>query len=180
MRFQFTDTPERYGSVSRFLHWSMALLLIWQLATAVARILVKDSALDEFLWGTHRPVGALLMTLVLIRIAWALTNRRQRPAAVSLMARLGHVGLYALLFFVPAFALLRQYGSGRAFSPFGIPLMPGFEGERIEWMLIPANLFHSWFGWLLFALIAGHIVMVFVHRHRAGDTDVLPRMLGRR
>ncbi|MDX5503091.1 MAG: cytochrome b/b6 domain-containing protein, partial [Halomonas sp.] len=73
-------------------------------------------------------------------------------------------------------ALLRQYGSGRTFEPFGIPLMPGFEGE-IEWMVAPGSLFHGVLGWVLLALIVGHVAMVMWHR-RQGQ-DVLGRMLVR-
>lgn len=77
---------------------------------------------------------------------------------------------------IPSFALLRQHGSGKAFEPFGIPLFPGFSGEKIEWMQAPANLFHGWAGWLLLAMIAGHVIMVIRHRRAAGETNVLPRM----
>ncbi|MFQ3789984.1 hypothetical protein [Halomonas sp. A29] len=34
--------------------------------------------------------------------------------------------------------LLRQYGSGRAFEHFDIPLMAGFEGE-VAWMVASAQ-----------------------------------------
>jgi cytochrome b561 len=47
----------------------------------------------------------------------------------------GHVALYGLMFCVPLFALLRQYGSGRELVVFGMQLMPGFSGEKIEWLL---------------------------------------------
>lgn len=88
---------------------------------------------------------------------------------------------YGLIMLIPTLALLRQYGSGRAFSPFGLPLMPGgFDENKIEWLMAPASLFHGALGWLLLTLIAGHIGMALVHRYRAGDEDVLPRMLGGR
>ncbi|HAM76263.1 MAG TPA: cytochrome B, partial [Alcanivorax sp.] len=64
------------------------------------------------------------------------------------------------------------------FEPFGIPLMGGLGGEEIEWMQVPANLFHGWAGWLLLLMIVGHIVMVARHRKAADQTDVLPRMWG--
>ena len=40
------------------------------------------------------------------------------------------------------------------------------------------NMAHGKFGWLLFALVVGHIVMVVVHRIQGHD--VLYRMIGRR
>lgn len=176
---QLQDSKERYGTISRFLHWSMALAMAWQFATAAARALLEDTAIERFLWGTHKTVGLLLIVLVLVRAAWSLYNRGHQPPSLNVMAQLGHLALYALMVFVPLLALLRQYGSGRSFEPLGLPLMPG-TGQKIEWMMAPANLLHGWLGWLLLALILGHIAMVFVHRRRPQDEDVLARMLGNR
>ncbi len=171
-----SDNTSRYGLVSRVLHWGMALLLLWQFLTVGARVTMEDSAIDEFMWATHRPLGFLLFVLIIIRILWALINRARRPASVSLAARLGHIALYALCALVPALALLRQYGAGRSFEPFGIPVFSGFEGERIQWMVSLGNNFHGTLGWILLTLIIGHIAMTIWHRKRAGQVDVLPRM----
>ncbi len=177
---QILDNPQRYGTVSRLLHWSMAFILAWQFATALSHLLLEDSALDDFFWPTHKPLGLVLITLVVARALWSLHNRGHRPPSLSPMAQLGHLGLYVLMIVVPLLGLLRQYGSGRAFSPFGLPLMPGFEGGAIDWMTTPGNLLHSWLGWALLMMIFGHILMVFVHRRRPRDHDVLARMIGNR
>ncbi|WP_415844325.1 cytochrome b [Stutzerimonas zhaodongensis] len=176
---QLHDTPARYGTVSRFFHWTMAAILAWQFATALSHLLLEDTAIEGFLWSTHKAVGLLLIVLVVLRGLWSLRNRGHRPPSLSPMANLGHLALYLLMIVVPLIGLLRQYGSGRAFEPFGIPLMPGFEGDRIEWMMAPGFL-HSWLGWLLLAMVVGHIAMVFIHRRRPRDEDVLARMLGDR
>ncbi|KAA0010388.1 cytochrome b [Billgrantia pellis] len=167
-----------YGRVARYLHWGMAALFAWQFVSAGAHALLPDSALDEFFWPTHKLTGTLLMWLVIVRLAWALRERHRRPRSLNLAATLGHLALYALMIAVPAVALLRQYGSGRAFSPFGLPLMAGFEGE-IQWMTSLGSLLHGLLGWTLLALVAGHVAMVFMHR-RLGKQDVLVRMVGRR
>ena len=172
------SAPTRYSRVSRYLHWGMALLFVWQFATVGARVLFPESMLDELLWGTHRPLGALLMLLVLVRLVWALLERSSRPPALNAAARFGHLALYALMVVVPLIGLIRQYGSGRAFSPFGIPLMPGFEGDRIEWMTALGSNFHGLLGWTLLVLIVGHAGMAIWHR-RAGDQDALARMAPR-
>ena len=179
-KWQPLDSTARYGTISRFLHWSMALILAWQFATAVAHWVFEDTAIEGFLWGTHKVVGTLLIALIFIRALWSLYNRGHRPPSLNIPAQLGHLTLYALMLIVPLLALVRQYGSGRAFEPLGIPLMPGFEGGSIDWMTEPGNLLHSWLGWLLLVLIVGHVVMVFVHRSRPRDEDVLARMLGNR
>lgn len=176
---QLDDSAQHYGLLSRLLHWSMALLFGWQFFTCVVHLLLEKSSLDAFAWATHKPVGVLLLALLLMRLLWALYNRGRRPAALNAMARLGHLALYALMLLIPLLALLRQYGSGRAFNAFGITLMPGFDGPKLDWLMAPANLLHGNLGWLLLALSVGHVAMAFVHRRQAGDVDVLARMLGR-
>ncbi|CAM3866782.1 cytochrome b [Ectopseudomonas alcaliphila] len=171
------DSAQRYGAVTRLLHWGMAVLLVWQFVTVLAHALLEDSALDKFAWGTHKATGLVLMALVVIRLLWALYNRNRRPAAVSTLARLGHLALYGLMFVIPFIALLRQYGSGREFVAFGMTVMPGFDG-KIEWMIAPASLLHGNLGWLLLFMVIGHAAMAFVHRRQGGE-DVLARMIGR-
>lgn len=167
-------THTRYGRLSRALHWAMAALFAWQFASVGARVLLPDSPLDEFLWATHKPLGALLLMLGLLRLAWALWEHPRRPAALNGAARLGHLALYALMLAIPALALLRQFGSGRAFSPFGLPLMPGFDGE-IEWMTALGSALHGLLGWTLLVLLVGHITMALLHG-RLGGQPVLRRM----
>ena len=177
---QFYDSEQRYGAVSRFLHWSMALILVWQFASALSHWLMEDTEVEQFLFGTHKIVGLLLLILVVARATWSLINRGHRPPSLNAMAQLGHSAMYALMVTIPLIALVRQYGSGREFSPLGIQLMAGFEGGEVGWMTAPANLLHGWLGWALLAMIIGHITMVFIHRRRPADDDVLGRMLGDR
>lgn len=176
---QWTDTTARYGALSRFLHWAMALVLVWQFITALAHLLPGETAVAEWLWGTHKATGFMLMVFVLVRAIWALAQHAHRPPSVERLARLGHLGLYALMLLVPLLALLRQFGSGKSFSPFGLPVMSGFDGNEIVWLIAPANLLHSWLGWALLALIVGHVGMVIAHRRSPSREDVLPRMAGR-
>lgn len=170
------DNRDTYGSVSRWLHWGMAVLLAWQFLSAGSHLLLEDTAVEAFFWPTHKPLGFALFVLIMLRAIWALVHLRERPPSVNRLATFGHVALYLLVIAIPSLALLRQYGSGRAFEPFGIPLMPGFEGDRIDWMMVPANLLHSWLGWLLLVLIVGHIAVAVWHRRTPGQPDVLKRM----
>jgi cytochrome b561 len=163
------DSTSRYGLVSRALHWGMALLFVWQFSGAGARVLLEDTAIESFLWGTHRDVGVLLMTLVVLRALWALANASRRPPAVSVMAKLGHLALYGLMIAVPTIALIRQYGSGRPLEVFGVSLMSG-GGERVEWMINLGGLLHGELGWALLVLVLGHIGMAVLHRRLTGHS----------
>lgn len=174
MALALMDSSTRYGWVSRILHWGMALLFIWQFSGAGARVLLEETAIERFLWGTHREVGVALMALVILRALWAMANASRRPPAVSVMARLGHVALYGLMIAVPSIALIRQYGSGRALDVWGINLMSG-GGERIEWMTNLGGLLHGELGWALLALVVGHIAMAVLHR-RLTNHSIMTRM----
>jgi len=168
------DTSDRYGAVSRALHWGMTLLLAWHFFGASCRLLLgRDAPLAAFVFGgTHRAMGTLLFVLIVLRLLWVFVERRHRPAytqdALGRLARAGHAAMYLLLFIVPMLGLLRQYGSGRGFAPFGVPLMQD-SGVRIPWLMAPANAVHGLLGWLLLLLIAGHVVMALVHHYKLRD-----------
>lgn len=174
------DNKEYYGRVSRWLHWGMALLIVWQFLSAGAHFLLDETAIEKFLWPTHKPVGFAIFVLMIIRVIWALLNLSNRPTAINVLAKVGHIGLYLLMIAVPLVALLRQYGSGRSFEPFGIPVFTGFEGEKISWMTDLGSNFHSTLGWIWLALIVGHIAMAIWHRKNKSQKDIIPRMWGKK
>ena len=84
------DTPSHYGTISRALHWSMAVAIACMYLLAVAW---RVSGHTETLIPVHKALGTLLLILVFARILWAVAAE-QRPRATSLAARLGHLALY--------------------------------------------------------------------------------------
>ena len=156
MSFHWSDSPLRYGLVTRVLHWGMATLLAWQFLGMGVKLTLGRHPLTAFLVGTHKPIGTALMLLILLRGVWGLAQWRRRPphpaTRAGRLASLGHALLYALMLYVPMVALLREFGSGRGFAPWGIPLLPA-TGERIVQLMAPANLSHGLVAWTLLALI---------------------------
>ena len=165
---QLLDTPTRYGTISRFFHWSIGALIIWQILSMAAKnTLGRESALAGFMVGSHASVGFIIFLLVWLRVGWALINRGRRPVhgdgLLGLAARAGHFVLYLLMLFIPTVAVLRAFGGERPFTVFGIQLSAGQpEGQEIEAMTGLAN-FHGEMGWLLAVLILGHIGMAIFH-----------------
>lgn len=177
---RLTDTPLAYGTISRLLHWGMAVLFAWQFTGMALKLaLGRGSQLASFMVGTHGSVGFLLLVLVLLRAAWALAQRPQRPphqsGLIGRLALLGHLALYGLMLIVPTLALLRGFGSGKGVRLFGVQLQQP-TGVETGWMTAPGNLLHGNLAWVLLALIAGHVAMVAVHRYLWRD-DVSGRML---
>ncbi|KKW68329.1 hypothetical protein AAV94_05870 [Lampropedia cohaerens] len=182
------DTPQRYGRISRILHWSMALLFAWQFAGMILKVLLGWHPRDSWMLGTHAHVGFALLLVLSLRAAWALGNLRNRPSYgsgfIARCAGAGHCMLYVLMLLVPATALLRQYGSGRGFTWLGqIPVFaPGTPQPELVARINGTSdalgaTAHGFLGWLLLALIVGHIAMVLVH-HCIWKDDTARRMLG--
>ena len=171
------DTPQRYGRISRGFHWLMAVLFTWQFTGAVLFVAIGDTAITRFIGGSHFSLGFVLFVLVLLRGLWGLANWGRRPAPpghVGRLATAGHALIYALMITVPGIALLRQYGSGKAFDAFGVPVMSE-RPEKIEWIMVPGDLFHYWLGFVFLAVVLGHVGMVVLHRVLWRD-NLLTRM----
>lgn len=176
------DTTQLYGRVTRLLHWSIAALMLWQFTGMGLRLMLGKTPLVGFFVGTHQKVGTVLFVLILLRVVWALANRRHRPdhgaGVLGLAARLGHLALYAVMVLVPALALIRAWGSERAFAPFGFQIFPA-QTPEVAWTVTLGDLLHGELAWLMLALIAGHVLMVCLHEGLWRD-GTLARMAGRR
>lgn len=176
------DTDEVYGKVTRLLHWGIAALMLWQFTGMGLKLALGRHPLVAFFVGGHQMIGSLLFLLIVLRLVWAVLNRRQRPdkgaGLQGLAVRLGHLALYLAMLLVPVAALLRAYGSDKPFAPFGFQIFPA-QQPATRWMVDLGNALHGELAWLLAALILGHVVMVALHEGMWRD-GTLARMAGRR
>lgn len=163
------DKPLRYGLVSRFFHWMTAYLLLWQFCMTIGWRMFGDNKIMQVasvLGPSHKVVGILVLTLVIPRFLWALSNRHQSPVAdISLLGRFAktvYTLFYILMFIVPVLALLRAYGSGQGYALWGLHLVPKTD-HIIPWLRTPADRLHTPLAWTLSCLIAGHILMAIFH-----------------
>lgn len=168
------DTPSGYGRISRALHWLMAFLFLWQFLSAILRVVAKDTTIYSVFWSAHHQLGFALLVLVLLRGIWGVLNSGRRPhksGHVGKLAALGHLVIYGLMFAVPVLALLRTYGSGRAFSFLDIRI---FEqtGVQNAMLIAPGNALHGLLGWALLAVVAGHVLMALIHHFVLRDNTL--------
>ncbi len=73
------DTRERYGTLSRLLHWTMAVLVIWQALKLFDRVNDGEHWVGQVLVPWHISIGTRSGGLILVRIIWALRNLDTRP-----------------------------------------------------------------------------------------------------
>lgn len=170
------DTKERYGTVSRVLHWGIALLIGWQLLKIFDRIDDGEHWIGQTLVPWHISIGTLVLVLVVLRLAWARSQRNNRPAhdpATAFLVRAGHALLYVGMLLMPVTGILTMVGNGYGLSAFGMELVAG--GDEIPWMASLGSL-HSPIAWGLLVLIAGHAGIALLH-HVVRKDGVLRRML---
>lgn len=183
---RLTDSPAAYGLISKFLHWGMVGLFVWQLTSVLLRVFFWESggeaqAAARAMWRTHHQVGVLILGCALLRGSWGLLNARRRPphedSVLGRAAWLGHLALYALMILVPSIAVLRFHAMARApLNAFGFEILPQGPAPN-EALRSIGDLLHGPLGWTLFALIFGHIFMVVLHQVFWRDAT-LARMTG--
>ncbi len=181
-----SNTPSRYGSVSKTFHWLTVLLILTAIPLGIiANKMAYDTsealALKAFLFSMHKTVGITAFFVALARIAWALSQ--PKPAglhpenrAESFLAELVHWLLYGSLLLVPLTGWI-HHASTSGFAPiwwpFGqnLPLVP--KSETLA--ALTAGL-HIVFERVLVISIFLHIAGALKH-HFIDKDDTLRRML---
>ena len=171
------DSPERYGSVTRFFHWLVAVLVLQQFFKIADRINEGEHWLGDTFGPFHTSVGAVILILVIARLIWAGSQKTQRPEAhgeFGHIARIAHRLMYFCMIVMPPLGALYIYGKGYPVKLFGQEIIAKPAGET-QWAIMLGE-FHSIFAWLLVLLVIGHIAAAIYH-HFIRKDDTLKRML---
>lgn len=173
------SAAERYDPVAKTLHWGMAaaIMALWVVGHMVDA-LPKGTMRSEVI-GLHKGIGVIILVLAVGRLAWRLA--RPQPALPShmppleqLLAKLGHVALYALMIAIPLDGILMSQSGGREVAVFGLGL-PVLVAKNDGLRTIFKE-GHELLGWALALVLAGHVAAALRH-HLIVKDDVLRRML---
>ena len=171
------DTAARYGALSKFFHWLMALLIIQQFFKLGDRINDGEHWLGDTFGSFHLSIGATILLLVILRALWALRQQSSRPqhsGATAWAVRGGHILLYLCMFLMPVTGVLYMLGNGYGLKVFGSQLIAK-SGVETDWMLSLGSL-HSPIARVFLVLLLGHVGIALVHHFIKRD-GVLRRML---
>lgn len=170
------DSKARYGRVSIFFHWGMAVLIGWQLLKFTDRISEGEHWIGQTLVPWHVSIGILLLVLIVLRLLWVASQRHQRPDHAPATAKLviaGHGLLYVCMLVMPLAGIMVMIGEGYGLTAFGFEIFA--EDEGIAWAATLGQL-HAPLAWVLTALIIGHTAMALIHHYIKKDST-LKRML---
>jgi cytochrome b561 len=174
------NTADAWGAPAKFLHWTVALLVVVQVGLGFVAALWRLSPLKLELFVWHKSVGMLILALMLARLAWRLANRApelppQTPAWERHAAHASHGLLYALAIALPLSGWVINSAAAVPFSVFWlVPLPPIVAPDEGAEEL--AKLTHFWLLVALCVVLAVHIGAALRH-HLVKRDDVLLRML---
>jgi cytochrome b561 len=172
------DSTDRYDGVTRALHWSIALLLLLQVAGGlVLEELPRKTALRAFAFDAHESVGIVVLALIVVRIGWRLSHAAppaHGPAWQRVAARGAHLALYALMVAIPVIGYAMVDAKGYDVAFFGAT-GPGFlaTDKTLADRLSDA---HEMLAWALVSVVALHVAAALWHRFVVRD-EVMARML---
>ena|SRR2546425_3135880 len=177
------NTGHRYGAVAVLFHWLMAILIIALAGLGLYMVALPDVGFDTkkiTLILYHKEFGLLVLVLVVVRLAWRLTNIIPQlvahlPDWQKIAARFVHLSFYALMFALPITGWLMSSAAGIPVSLFGLFTLPDFlpHDEYLFQRLIEI---HKWLGYGLIVLILVHVGAALRH-HFVFRDDTLRRML---
>jgi len=179
-----TNSAERYGAVSRLLHWLMALLILAMIGIgAYMTDLDKEDPLRAQLFTLHKEIGVTILALAVIRILWILVSRPPvMPATLQrweVVLAKSTVGLlYLLMLATPIAGYLLTNTGGKPISYFGLFDLPSLMAKNHD-LHETLEEVHQFLAFSILALVGLHFAGALKHRFLDKDpeADVLKRML---
>jgi cytochrome b561 len=174
------NSKEKYGSVSKFFHWSIFFLLIIMFTLGYVIGDISDKSLRGQVVNVHKLIGILVLALMVLRAIWALCNvkpalPKDTPAWQRWSERSLHFILYAGLFLMPMSGWVGSVAGGRpphlGSIHFELPIAQSkiVSNFSFDYVHVPLAI-------ILIVLISIHILAAFYHYFFKHD-NILQRML---
>ncbi len=168
----------RYSHIAMLLHWLIAILITANVIMALSADSLSDTTARTVI-DLHKSFGITVLGLVLLRVLWRLAVKPpalppEYPAWEKRLAHAVHALLYLLMFALPLSGWLHDSAWKDAASH------PMYLYGLIEWPRIAAiqhldpatreylhgffGDWHTWFGYILYVLVAMHVLGALKHQ----------------
>ncbi len=176
------NESDRFGRVSRILHWTTAILFIFMIPTGIFSSMIPEGAWYRTEYNVvHKTIGIIIFMLLIVRLLW---NRKSaRPALDSSlkpmerkMAHGAHLALYALLFAIPVtgYVMTSLHGYPSFFFVLELPPLLAESDAYIVW-----GLFHKYIlQYLVYVILGAHILGALKHHYVDKEKHAFKRMVG--
>ena len=177
-RIVAADDGTTYGSVAIALHWTTALLVLFQFLTAFTWDWVARDT-RESMQALHVSFGILLTFVIVARVIWRLMPGHQVSSLEVGWVRLASKGVHYLLYLAlvvqAVLGFVIGWGAGHPIHLFGIGI-PGPFGALDRPLRHEIREIHQWVGYGIVIVAAGHALAALYHHYALHDR-VLGRML---
>lgn len=178
------NTPDTYGSVAKWLHWSIALIVLFMLLLGFLMGNASNPTFQGILYTLHKSTGLTFLFLVIIRLLWRMTNVQPKlPSSVpqwqQFAARLNHLLLYTVLFCMPLSGWIFSTAAGKPVNFWWLVTIPCPYVPISPTLTKTVSDLHEILAYTLIALITLHLCGIFKHLNDR-EFDVITRMLSSR
>jgi cytochrome b561 len=171
------NTISSYGVVSRFFHWLIAILVICML---IFGFFLDDipKAYQGIAYNTHKLTGLTILSLMLLRLFWMLTNVKPAlPAGTKPWERIAehvvHWSLYLTIICMPIAGWIGSVAAGHPPRLGETQLaLPIDKNEALENTAFDV---HNTLAFIIIALVTIHVLAALFHHFIKRD-NVLRRM----
>ena len=169
-----TSPRDTYDGVHIFLHWTIAALILINIALGFGHELVSRPVMMQMMWF-HKSIGLTVLFLAVFRLVWRLTHRipalpDHTPGWEKWAARISHWALYAVMIALPLVGWLMSSASPRnAPIPFwGLEMfkLPGFADMDMAVRKAQAHTYgerHEQLAWIMITLFVIHVAAALKH-----------------
>jgi cytochrome b561 len=160
------NTVTVYGSVAKFFHWLMAVLIIGMFMVAFTMINIPVSHFSDILFSLHKATGLLLFGLLILRLAWRFINKTPKlPPSIPLwqrqLAKFNITALYLLMLAMPLTGFFMSTLGDHAISFYGIFTIPPLADNQLVSKFFAKA--HEILAYLLIASFTLHVIGAFYH-----------------
>lgn len=173
------QNPDHYSGVAKFLHWSIAILITFNLLSGLISSYSKTVNNFAELHVFHKHSGVIILTLVIFRIFWRIThkypNLRMLPPSEMIIANFGHTLFYVLMVSIPIAGICFIQSTNHHVYFFGYTLPTIINPQPVE---ISKKIFsiHKYLAISLATLVIGHVIAALKH-HYIDKNEVLKRIM---
>lgn len=175
----YFNTDSTYGSVAKFLHWTVFTLVLIMLLSGYFMGYIPNKAIRWQITNTHKLLGLLILSLMLFRFIWTTINLKPKLPGDTLwwqrvLERVIHYLIYLALILMPLSGWIMSSAAGKApiLGSLIIKLPMDLNKPR-------AHLFldvHFWLAIVIIVLISIHIAAALFHYAIKKD-NILQRIL---
>lgn len=177
------NSEDGFGLISRLLHWIMAICVIFMLALGDRLADLKPDLSNLYLYGLHKTLGILVLSLTIARLIWHRYSPPPRPigpaaAWATRAARVSHALLYVLLIAIPLSGWFASSATGLDVLVFERWVLPPIAPVSELWEK-RGFAAHGFLTKLLFGVIFLHILGAMI-REIEGDGTLTRMFSGKR